>query len=42
MLGSLRAVAATITPDEASAHAGEAATVCGVVESAHFASRSKG
>jgi hypothetical protein len=42
VLGWLPAVAATITPEEAPAHVGETATVCGVVESAHFAPRSRG
>jgi hypothetical protein len=41
-LGSLRAFGATIGPEDAAAHVGENATVCGVVESAHFASRSRG
>jgi hypothetical protein len=42
LFGSLPAVAGTITPEEASAHAGETATICGAVESAHFAPRSRG
>jgi hypothetical protein len=42
VFGSLPAVAGTFTPEEASAHTGETATVCGAVESAHFAPRSRG
>jgi hypothetical protein len=41
-LGSLRAFGATIGPEDAAAHVGDNATVGGVVESAHFASRSRG
>jgi len=41
MLGSLSAVAAPITPEEAAGHIGENATVCGVVASAHYAQRSR-
>ena len=42
VFGPLPAVAATISPEGAQAHAGETATVCGTVESAHFAPRSRG
>jgi hypothetical protein len=41
VLSSLPAAPATIGPEETPAHAGETATVCGVVESAHFASKSR-
>jgi hypothetical protein len=42
LIGPLPVVAATITPEEAPAHAGETATICGTVESSHFAPRSRG
>ncbi|HEV2549584.1 MAG TPA: hypothetical protein VGU20_19870 [Stellaceae bacterium] len=41
-LWSYSACAATRTPDEASRHVGESATVCGTVASADYAARSKG
>jgi hypothetical protein len=41
-LGSFPGVAATFGPGEAAAHTGEASTVCGIVESARYAARSKG
>jgi DNA/RNA endonuclease YhcR with UshA esterase domain len=40
MLGSLPAVAAPISPEDAAGHVGESATVCGIVASAHYAPRS--
>jgi DNA/RNA endonuclease YhcR with UshA esterase domain len=42
VLCSPAAVAATITPEEAAAHVGETATVCGIVASARYAERSRG
>jgi DNA/RNA endonuclease YhcR with UshA esterase domain len=41
VFGSLPAVAAPISPEEAAGHVGENATVCGAVVSAHYAARSK-
>jgi DNA/RNA endonuclease YhcR with UshA esterase domain len=41
LLGSLRALAADISPEEAPGHVGENTTVCGTVASAHYAARSK-
>jgi len=38
----IAAHAANLTPEEASGHVGENATVCGVVASGKFADRSKG
>jgi DNA/RNA endonuclease YhcR with UshA esterase domain len=41
LLGPLRAVAASVSPEEAPGHVGENATVCGTVASAHYAARSR-
>jgi DNA/RNA endonuclease YhcR with UshA esterase domain len=41
VFGSLPAVAAPISPEEAAGHVGENATVCGAVASAHHAASSK-
>ncbi len=42
VLGSLPVIAAPINPEEAAAHVGETTTVCGVVASTRYASRSRG
>jgi DNA/RNA endonuclease YhcR with UshA esterase domain len=41
VLGSLPAVAASLSPEEAAGHVGETTTVCGTVASAHYTARSK-
>jgi DNA/RNA endonuclease YhcR with UshA esterase domain len=38
---ALGARAASLTPEEAASHAGETATVCGIVASAHYARRAR-
>jgi hypothetical protein len=42
VVGSLPAIAAPINPDEAAAHVGEPATVCGMVTSTRYAFISRG
>jgi DNA/RNA endonuclease YhcR with UshA esterase domain len=41
LIGSLPAIAAPISPEDAANHVGESATVCGIVVSAHYAARSR-
>jgi DNA/RNA endonuclease YhcR with UshA esterase domain len=41
VFGSLPAVAAPLSPEDAAGHVGENATVCGIVASAHFAASSR-
>jgi len=41
VLGSLPALAASLSPEDAAGHVGENATICGIVASVHFAASSR-